>query len=104
MRFIEHIIELTKLLLAWQSLDEAHRTRYIVGELNRAEDEVNLTYLINTEDFQKAKNIGFESYPAFQDINKTHTHVLDAFIRRLPPRTRGDFPQYLEGIRLRPEA
>ena len=40
---------------------------------------------------------------AFQDINKTHHNVLDAFMRRLPPRTRGDFSQYMEGLRLKPD-
>lgn len=103
MRFIEHIIEPTKLLLAWQSADEEYRTRYIVAELNRIGNEVTLTYLVNTDDFRKAQNKGFSSYPAFQDIYITHHNVLDAFMRRLPPRSRGDFAQYLEGLRLKPE-
>lgn len=103
MRFIEHIIEPTKLLLTWQSSDASHRTRYVVGELNRIDNEVSLTYLPNTADFRKAQNKGFESYPAFQDINKTHHNVLDAFMRRLPPRTRGDFAQYMECLRLKPD-
>lgn len=104
MHFIEHIIEPNKLLLAWQSSDEEHRTRYIVAELNRAKnDQIMLAYLVNTDDFRKAQSKGFESYPAFPDINKTYDNVLDAFMRRLPPRTRGDFPQYLEGLRLKPD-
>jgi len=102
MRFIEHIIEPTKLLLAWQSSDEKHRTRYIVAELNRIGEEITLTYLPNTKDFNDAQQHGFEAYPAFQDTQKTHRNVLDAFMRRLPPRTRGDFTQYLEGLRLKP--
>lgn len=102
MHYIEHIIEPTKLLLAWQSSDETHR-RYIVAELNRTEDKIDLTYLVNTESFNKAQAKGFESYTAFQDINKTHHNVLDAFMRRLPPRTRGDFSQYMEGFRLKPD-
>ena len=104
MRFIEHIIEPTKLLLAWQSLDETHRTRYIVAELNRIENGVSLTYLVNTDDFKKAQARGFESYPAFKETNITHSNVLDAFMRRVPPRSRGDISQYLEGIRLKPDA
>ena len=102
MHFIEHIIEPTRILLAWQSLDENHRTRYIVAELKQVNEQINLNYLVDTSDFNKAKTRGFESYPAFQDIHKTHHNVLDAFMRRLPPRTRGDFEQYLEGIRLKP--
>lgn len=104
MRFIEHIIEPTKLLLAWQSLDENHRIRYIVAELNQNGDTIDLTYLTQTKDFQEAQNKGFEGYPAFQDFNKTHSNVLDAFMRRLPPRTRGDFSQYLEVLRIKPDA
>lgn len=104
MHFIEHIIEPNKLLLAWQSLDEKDSTRYIVAELNRAENKkITLIYLINTEDFRKAQNKGFESYPAFPDIAKTYDNVFDTFMRRLPPRTRRDFPQYLEGLRLKPD-
>ncbi len=104
MNFIKHIIEPTKLLLAWQPLDEAHRTRYIVAELCHTEGGVNLTYLVGTNDFNEAQLMGFESYPAFQDINKTHYNVLDTFMRRLPPRSRGDFTQYLAGIRLSPDS
>lgn len=103
MRFIEHIIEPTKLLLAWQSSDEKHRTRYVVAELNRIGDKIDLTYLVDSEYFRKAQSKGFESYPAFQDIHKTHHNVLDTFMRRLPPRTRGDFSQYMEGLRLKPD-
>lgn len=103
MHFINHVIEPIKLLLAWQSSDETHRTRYIIGELSRAEDKVNLTYLTDTSDFRIAQEKGFESYPAFKETNKVHHDVLDAFLRRLPPRTRGDFSSYLESLRLKPD-
>jgi len=101
MHFIEHIIEPNRLLLAWQTSDEKHRTRYIVGELRRVGEKIDLIYLPETDDFVKAQQYGFNAYPAFQETGKTHHHVLDAFMRRLPPRSRGDFPQYLEGIRLK---
>jgi len=103
MRFIEHIIEPAKLLLTWQSPDEKHRTRYIVAELNRVGNEISLSYLPETKDFVSAQEWGFEAYPAFQDIGMIHHNVLDAFMRRLPPRARGDFSQYLEGLRLKPD-
>ncbi len=102
MHFIEHIIEPTKLLLAWQSPRD--RTRYIVGEFNRHGEEITLTYLVDTADFKRAKKKGFEFYPAFRELNKIHHNVLDAFMRRLPPKTRGDFPEYLEALRIKPDA
>lgn len=104
MQYINHIIEPTKLLLAWQSLDEKHRTRYIVAELNQSETGVTLTYLTDTKDFRTAQERGFESYPAFQDITRPHYNVLSTFMRRLPPRTRADFAQYLAGMRLKPDS
>lgn len=105
MHFIEHIIEPKKLLLAWQSADEQHRTRYIIAELFRTqENRIDLIYLKNSRDFHKAKEKGFESYIAFNDATEIHHDVLDAFMRRLPPRTRGDFPQYMQGLRLQPNA
>jgi hypothetical protein len=102
MHFLEHIIEPSKLLLAWQPANEKHRTRYIVGEFQRLSDEVHLVYLTNSKDFANAKQHGFEAYPAFPDTSTIHHNVLDAFMRRLPPRTRGDFSDYLKGFRLRP--
>lgn len=101
MSFIEHIVEPTKLLLAWQASDEKHRNRYIVGELSCTENDVNLIYYVGTDDFIKAREHGFECYPAFKDVNQIHHNVLDAFMRRLPPRTRGDFPEYLTRLRLK---
>ncbi len=104
MQFIEHIIEPKKLLLTWQSADEVRRTRYVVGELQLTESGVTLTYVSNTKDFSEAQSRGFQAYPAFLDTNATHHNVLDAFMRRLPPRSRGDFVQYLEGLRLKPNS
>jgi hypothetical protein len=79
MHFINHIIEPIKLLLAWQSSDETHRTRYIIGKLNRAGDKVNLTYLTDTSDFRKAQEKGFESYwscPSKVDTNLLNLRVI----------------------------
>lgn len=101
MHYIEHIIEPKKLLLIWQSQRIAHRTRYIVGELEAVNGQFTLKYLVGTPDFEEAKKWGFESYPAFPHLDKVYDNVLDAFMRRVPPRTRGDFPQYLQGLRLK---
>lgn len=103
MRFIQHIIEPTELLLAWQSSDEKHRTRYIVAALNRVDNDISLKYLVDTPDFHTALDRGFDFYPAFKEHDRIHSNVLDAFMRRLPPRKRGDFSEYLAGIRLKPD-
>src|SRR5262245_43162394 len=103
MHFIEHIIEPTKLLLAWQSFNDKERTRYIVAQLERIGEDIKLTYLTDSKDFETARSKGFEAYPAFQDTNKNYTNVLDALMRRLPPRSRGDFPEYLQGLRIKPD-
>jgi len=76
----------------------------VVGKLIRTEQGTNLTYFIETEDLKKAKELGFEFYPAFKDLDKTHLNVLDAFMRRLPPRNRSDFDQYLENYRIKPNS
>lgn len=100
-RLIEHIIEPTKLLMTWQ--DKQTRTRYTVAEILRAGSQVTLKYLADSPELQKAFDAGFEPYPAFQNMKILHTHgVLDALMRRLPPRTRADFPQYLEALRIKP--
>jgi len=104
MNFIEHIVEPSRILLAWQSFREENRTRYIVAEINRtAENKVVLKYLPDTKDFEKAKEWGFESYPAFPYIEKVYDNVLDTFLSRLPPRKRKDFPEYLQNFRLKPD-
>lgn len=104
MHFIEHIIEPEKLLLIWQSSEESHRSRYVVGELYRSDDTINLRYLPETTDFKEAQKQGFESYIAFPDTQQIYSNVLDTFMRRLPPKKREDFPQYLENFRIPKEA
>lgn len=104
MNFIQHIIEPTKLFLAWCSVSEPGCMPYLVGELTLNDESVNLKYLVDSPDFKKAQEKGFEPHPAFPDVNEIYYDALDTFTRRLPPRSRGDFPQYLEAIRLKPDA
>lgn len=102
--FIAHVIEFDKLILMWQSQSDPDRIRYIVGEITRNGDQANLRYLKASSDFKSALALGFDGYPAFNINEPLHTQgVLDAFMRRLPPSTRGDFRQYLEILRLPPD-
>lgn len=98
---IQHVIEFNKLLLLWQAPKDTSRLRYIVGEISKQNGEIILHYLKNSADFKKAESLGFDGYAAFK-IDKEHhnVNVLDAFLRRIPPRTRGDFPEYLANLRL----
>ncbi|MCF6337368.1 MAG: HIRAN domain-containing protein [Gammaproteobacteria bacterium] len=99
--FIENIIEPSRLLLVWMPPDSFHRARYIVGKIDRLGDAFTLSYFTDSKDFIKAKKCGFGGYPAFRDTNVQHSSgVIDAFMRRLPPRNRGDFNKYLELLRV----
>jgi hypothetical protein len=104
MNFIEHIHEPKRLLLVWQAA-ELPRTRRAVAELVQpaaASSRVMFRYLIDTADFQLAQQEGFVAFPAFRKTDQSYDlGVIETFARRLPPRTRGDYSQYLEQFRLR---
>ena len=97
-KLIEHIVEPNTLLLSWQAQDSKARSRYIVAELLNSHGTIALNYLTESEDYQSARKHGFSGYPAFQISkgSKFNNQVLDAFGRRLPPRSRSDFSRYLE--------
>lgn len=104
MNFIEHILEPKRLLLVWQGSEGSSRTRHTVAELLRQGDKpVRLRYLTGTQDFDSACEEGFTNFPAFRKVDQTYDlGVEETFMRRLPPRSRGDYGQYLEQFRLRP--
>lgn len=101
---IEHIIEPSRLLLAWLRplQDGQRRNRRVVGEIVRDDsDTVIFRYLDTTEDFQAARQEGFQGYPAFR-LNRTEhrSNVLHAFTSRMTSRKRGDFADYLAAHQL----
>lgn len=102
MKYISHIIEPSNLYLCWQGPEKGGRSRYIVGELLRKGEDVAFRYLVESDDFKRASEIGFTNYPAFRKVNSSliERGVLESFMRRLPPRTRGDFGKYLEQFRI----
>lgn len=105
--FVEHIVEPKILLLAWQAPDHMNnRRRWVVAKVDVQTENWTLRYL-SSDEFKKANagktleqvlSLGFEGYPAFYR-RATQTSfdrgVREAFMRRLPPRTRSDFPEYL---------
>ncbi len=102
--YIEHIIEPAKLLLSWQSPKGQDRQRHIVAELRHEGDDAKLVYLRESPDYVGAIEKGFDGeYPGFP-ATQDHSGVLAAFLKRLPPPNRTDFSQFLNAIRIRPEA
>lgn len=99
MNYLSYIYEPARLLLVWQPpLGQAPRTRRVIAEILRTADQsqATLRYLTDSEDFILATEEGFQGYPAFRQRDAEHLHgVIDAFMRRLPPRNREDFGEYL---------
>ncbi|PCJ52459.1 MAG: hypothetical protein COA73_16240 [Candidatus Hydrogenedentota bacterium] len=100
--YIEHIIEPEKLLVTWQgettgSTEARHRK--IVGELVCHAETITLNYSTDTKEFHEAQESGFDGVPGFP-IGTNIFDATSAFIRRLPPRSRKDFPEYLHGFRI----
>ena len=105
MNLIENLVEPHRLNLVWQGPDGANRTRRGVGELVRVGTDVRFRYLENSPDYQAALETGFDGYPAFKLKKQEHTgDVLPILMLRLPPRSRRDFGDYLERLRLSPNA
>ena len=104
MSFIEHALEPHRLLLVWQGPEGSSRTRHTVAELLRAPDgATTLRYLVGTEELKQAQVDGFVNFPAFRKLGREYDQgVMETFMRRLPPRSRGDYARYLERFRLRP--
>lgn len=104
---LRHLVEPSRLLLTWQPSDEGApvRTRRVVGEITPGTGSTPpvFRYLKETEDFKAAEAAGFTGFPAFRVNEMEFRHgVLESLMRRLPPRNREDFPDYLQlhGLRI----
>ncbi|WP_289138849.1 HIRAN domain-containing protein [uncultured Pseudomonas sp.] len=107
---ITYAYEPHRLILTWQprqhddSRPTSTRGKLAIAELLHIHNNVVFRYLKNTPDFIEALNSGFIGYPAFHLFQEIHTiGVLDAFLRRLPPRSRSDFNLYLQHFGLNPD-
>ncbi len=56
---------------------------------------------ISPEAISRAQSLEFEQYPGFNIEKKVHKNVLTSFMKRLPPRNRGDFGRFLDALRLK---
>jgi hypothetical protein len=108
--WIQHTSEPSKLWLAWQAPDSPERFRWAVGQLISTANGLIFHYLTPGKEFE-AVNQGrtyeqllashFSGYPAFSLKQVKHREgVLEAFKRRLPPRSREDFLDYQRHFRL----
>lgn len=101
---LRHIVEPERLLLTWQPSDEnaTARTRRVVGEVFLdASGQPVFRYLKDTSDFEAAVAAGFKGFPAFPlGSDEIRQGVIESFMRRLPPRKREDFAEYLAQYRL----
>lgn len=114
-QWIEYLSEPKRLTLTWEPpLAVPGRTRWIVGEVRRMSDGVEFRYLKGSEfsrenngrSESELKSAGYFGYPAFDSRGSDRVvfddHVLEAFLRRLPPSSRSDFGAYLEHYRIQP--
>lgn len=102
MNYIEHIRHPKRLLLVWQGAEGSARLRRSVAELVCEGTVVRFRYLVGTNDFDEACNAGFVSFPAFRKLDAEYSlGVVDTLLRRLPPKSRGDYGKYLEQFRIR---
>jgi hypothetical protein len=115
--WIEYPAEPRELLLVWQaplSATISDRVPWAVGRIEKTEYGVAFDYL-DCEDFLRLnldrsiadlRDAGYAGYPAFdqkrRDEGRFREHVLEAFLRRLPPPTRPDFGAYLSHFHIKP--
>ncbi|WP_404361386.1 hypothetical protein [Methylotuvimicrobium sp. KM1] len=104
MNLISYVPQPNRLLLVWQAPEGKSRKRFVVGEIRLEGKHYTFRYLANTKDFADARIEGFVCYPAFRKLTQEYNEsVLETFLRRVPPRKRGDFNKYLKQWRLSPE-
>jgi hypothetical protein len=114
MNWIEHICEPRRLILAWQASDDTgDRFRWAVGELTPDARGMALRYFSGEEftrvnqgrTVEELNSLGYRGYPGFRMKDAVHSNgVLEAFMRRLPPISRSDFPEYRQHFRLKPDS
>lgn len=105
--WIERPIEPRVLVLAWQAPDGVNdRRRWQIGELSWAGESLQFRYLSESElqdrnfgrSLESLRAAGCVGYPAFKfEPGRTFMEdVSETFERRMPPKSRADFGQYLQ--------
>lgn len=113
--WIHRICEPKQLYLAWQASDHMQdRFRWAVAILHISQDLCTLRYLSSGVEFESlnqgrslhlAEALGYQGYPAFNPRRSEHNSgVLEALMRRLPPRSRPDYNDYRRQFRIGEDA
>jgi hypothetical protein len=102
---LRYIVEPERLLMTWQPSERSgqSRLRRIVAEVNddRTASAWRFRYLLGTEEMVAAQAAGFEGHPAFKLADADYKQgVRETLLRRLPPRNREDFADFLMMHRL----
>jgi hypothetical protein len=110
--WLENICDPEILYLAWQAPDHfGIRFRWAVGVVKPRDDGYAFRYFEPGQEFESYNDgkkyeemwaLGYAGYAAFSTKVREHTSgVLEALRRRIPPRGRSDFAQYMKHFRLR---
>jgi hypothetical protein len=102
-----------RLFLAWQPANlDGDRFRWVVGLLEPSANDWALRYLQPGPEFaalnpqrtyEQLVALGYQGYPAFSLKRNLHQGgIVATFMRRLPPRSRPDFAEYMQQFRLKP--
>lgn len=101
---ITYVFEPHRLILTWKPHTTSSGVKLAVAELVHVHGNVIFRYMRECDDYKQALAAGFIGYPAFNiDVEIHNFGVMDAFVRRLPPRRRADFNTYLEQFGLKPD-
>lgn len=100
MKTINNYLKPNRLLISWQQPDgsgkDDSRTRHIIGEIYEDQFGTYFHYFAGTDQFHAAEIKGFKGLQAFPIIEEPYVSgVMNTFMRRLPPRKREDFKDYL---------
>lgn len=109
--WIENAPEPRKLFLAWQAPDQfGDRFRWAVGIVTPHGHDHTFRYLMSGSEFRRLnqnrgfeelESLGYRGYPALGSERVVHEdNILSIFMRRLPPRNRSDFREYMKQFRL----
>lgn len=110
--WLDEVCEPKVLILAWQAPDHTGvRFRWAVGEIRPRGQSFALSYFPPGMEFESRNGgrsyeemvaLGYAGYAAFSTKVREHTSgVIEAFNRRLPPRGRSDFADYMKHFRLK---